>query len=411
MADKQTQDLETIRDSIKEVLFDKYDQFDEVIVERLDYATTQDFPHELISVLVSESDVRAALTDVIDLSKIDSIFNSILNSHREIYNDANNEPTARSSTITSVPESVSKSSKGTAGGVQTSTRTTQTSPESVSTISDSQSNSGSIREDTRKSRSNEYTIPKPTGIVTALQGITKALRIQERSKPFKERNLVTAHFNQNANTNNPLVLVYNFVETLQGNLKAAVQQFVKNPVTVVQEKQLQDYVDFHKKVSNTIKQIFLVKPEKVRYRDYTSFLVNADNQLDENTLTALTLAAYSTFIETGLKTLNTNAEIAELLHLDEDTYIPNAVADQYRDVGQQRAVFIHALGKKAAQFLGLKVRHDSDPKFQSSLEGSLGGLIYMALRSQGLVQETTVPGKQHTANMSLTKTRIIYLVF
>ncbi|WP_161984881.1 hypothetical protein [Acinetobacter haemolyticus] len=198
---------------------------------------------------------------------------------------------------------------------------------------------------------------------------------------------------------------------MQGNLKAAVQQFVKNPVTVVQEKQLQDYVDFHKKVSNTIKQIFLVKPEKVRYRDYTSFLVNADNQLDENTLTALTLAAYSTFIETGLKTLNTNAEIAELLHLDEDTYIPNAVADQYRDVGQQRAVFIHALGKKAAQFLGLKVRHDSDPKFQSSLEGSLGGLIYMALRSQGLVQETTVPGKQHTANMSLTKTRIIYLVF
>ena len=183
-------------------------------------------------------------------------------------------------------------------------------------------------------------------------------------------------------------MVFNFVETLKGNLKSALQQFVKNPVSRVQEKQLQDYLDFHKEVSSTLKQIFLVKPEKVRYRDYTSFLVNADSQLDENTLTALTLAAYSTFIETGLKTLNTNAEIAELLHLAEDTYIPNTVANQYRDIGQQRAVFIHALGKKAAQFLGLKVRRDSDPKFQSSLEGSLGGLIYMALRTQGLVRET-----------------------
>ena len=193
----------------------------------------------------------------------------------------------------------------------------------------------------------------------------------------------------------------NFVETLKGNLKAAVQQFVRTPISRAQEAQLQDYLDFHSELSNTIKQIFKLKPEPYRYKDYVSFLVNGDNQLDENTLTALTVAAYSTFIETGLKTLNTNTEIVELLHLDEGTYIPNAVANQYRDVGQQRSVFVHALGKKAAQFLGLKVRRDSDPKFQSSLEGSLGGLIYMALRTQGLVQETVVPREQHAANMSL----------
>lgn len=240
-----------------------------------------------------------------------------------------------------------------------------------------------------------------TASVPALQDIDKAKRLQERSKPFKQRNLITAHFDQSTKTNNPLVSVANFISSLKDDLTQGVQPFVQTSITEQQQQQLQHYLGFHQSLADTISKIFKLKDQRYRYEDYSSFLVNAEGQLDENTLTALTLAAYSTFIETGAKTLNSNAEIAALLHLDEDMYIPSEVADQYRNVGQQRAIVIHNLGKKAAQFLGLKVRDDSDPKFQSSLEGSLGALVYMALRSNGLIEETTVRAEQHVANRAI----------
>lgn len=405
--EKAKETLRDLSDRIREYIMTNPDTMalmDEVTEDRIDYMYRS--LDEMLAVGIAETSVRKLLPTIIGedgLKSLDSVFQSLLSG-------------GRYDSVRTTPRGTSVSSNG--DTKNTKSRITTEVSESSSTNTGSQNNqrdesdnSSNVQGSQRKKSAVveapgavSGTESKPTGLITALRGATKATRTKERSKPFKERNLVTAHFNQNVDTNNPLVLVSNFVGTLEDNLKETVQKFVKNPVTEVQEKQLQDYLDFHKEVSSTIKQIFLVKPEKVRYRDYTSFLVNADNQLDENTLTALTLAAYSTFIETGLKTLNTNAEIAELLHLDEDTYIPNAVAEQYRDIGQQRAVLIHALGKKAAQFLGLKVRRDSDPKFQSSLEGSLGGLIYMALRTQGLVQETTVPGKQHAANMSLVHT-------
>lgn len=406
--------LKAYGNMLEDILITYADQLSDLSVDRIRYAS--DKVDETQAVLTSEPQVRKDLqalisNDVLDL--FDSTVESIRITQRDYLNESNKQNKSTSVGTKTSDGSISSANQGTAGNTannasedqgssnkQGSSLTTETDQGSGRSKRGNKEHSGILEGSQRQesvTQSNFESNPKAP--VPALQGIDKAKRIQERSKPFRQRNLVTAHFDQAIKTNNPLVSVANFMSSLKESSKQIVEQFVKRPVTKVQEQQLQHYLSFHKSLAGTISKIFKVKPEQYRYQDYSSFLVNAQGQLDENTLTALTLAAYSSFIETGLKTLNTNTEIAELLHLDEGMYIPSEVADQYRNVGQQRAVFIHSLGKKAAKFLGLKVRRDSDPKFQSSLEGSLGALVYMALRSDGLIQETVISNNNHVVNL------------
>ncbi|HQZ58637.1 MAG TPA: hypothetical protein PLQ39_02915, partial [Acinetobacter sp.] len=66
-------------------------------------------------------------------------------------------------------------------------------------------------------------------------------------------------------------------------------------------------------------------------------------------------------------------EILAILHASADAVLPAPVAERFRNIGNQQSTVIYELGSRASRFLGLDVREDSDPTFQSRLDGALGG--------------------------------------
>ena len=70
---------------------------------------------------------------------------------------------------------------------------------------------------------------EPDALVPALQGLTKEQRTAEQRKPYKERNLIKAHFDQKAvGKTNPLVLVKDFIQRIP---ELGLSQFISKPVT------------------------------------------------------------------------------------------------------------------------------------------------------------------------------------
>lgn len=234
--------------------------------------------------------------------------------------------------------------------------------------------------------------PDPTALVPALQAATAQQRKDEQRKPYRQRNMLLAHFDQKVEAKtNPLVLVKDFMSNLPNvNLK----NLLGKEVTLVQQQQLEHFNKFRSSLSKTVSETFRAKPSNAMFKDFSNFLVNQDGKFDENTLTALSLAAYSWFIEKGAKTHNSNEEILAMLHASEDAVLPAQVAARFRNIGNQQSTVIYELGTKVSQLLGLKVRSDSDPTFQSRLDGALGGLLFVALTNQQLLLSESIPGAE-----------------
>ncbi len=183
--------------------------------------------------------------------------------------------------------------------------------------------------------------------------------------------MLLAHFDQKVEgKTNPLVLVKDFVSNLSNT---DLKNLLGKEVTPTQQQQLEHFNKFRNSLSKVISETFRAKPNDVMFKDFSNFLVNQDGEFDENTLTALSLAAYSWFIEKGVKTHNTNEEILAILHASADAVLPAPVAERFRNIGNQQSTVIYELGSRASRFLGLDVREDSDPTFQSRLDGALGG--------------------------------------
>lgn len=234
--------------------------------------------------------------------------------------------------------------------------------------------------------------PDPTALVPALQAATAQQRKDEQRKPYRQRNMLLAHFDQKVEAKtNPLVLVKDFMSNL---LNVNLKNLLGKEVTAVQQQQLEHFNKFRSSLSKTLSETFRAKPSNAMFKDFSNFLVNQDGKFDENTLTALSLAAYSWFIEKGAKTHNSNEDILAMLHASEDAVLPAQVAARFRNIGNQQSTVIYELGTKASQLLGLKVRSDSDPTFQSRLDGALGGLLFVALTNQQLLLSESIPGAE-----------------
>lgn len=121
-----------------------------------------------------------------DLSQLDGIFNDIFNSRK---GDINAQDSAgnNGSNAEILQEDVPTTSPTGTGKVPTVLT-------GIESDGDNETNAGTDQDSNptnRRRGKSSSTESKPTGLITALRGVNKSVRTKERSKPFKERNLVT----------------------------------------------------------------------------------------------------------------------------------------------------------------------------------------------------------------------------
>lgn len=251
--------------------------------------------------------------------------------------------------------------------------------------------------------------PSPEAKIPALRQVSKESRTAERAKSVTDkdapRNLLAAHFNQDSKGNKPLAQVKDYVTRIKDSVTAVAEQVIGKPATEQQVKQVEHFTGFSEKLSEIIQAIHKPKKAQYRFQDLTNFLgeLQEDGKIsfDENTLTSLSLAAYSWVIESGNTTAMSNKDISRMLGMDNDTYIPSAVAEKYRNLTSTRLYAVGKLGKSAVKYLGLKVTNDSDPKYQQRLENSVGTLVLFAMEDMGLVKSTAIPAHEVLKDLTL----------
>ena len=109
------------------------------------------------------------------------------------------------------------------------------------------------------------------------------------------------------------------------------------------------------------------------------------NEELENTLTALSLAAYSYMIVNGNTVFNTDDNLRNILRLRDKEHIPLSLITLLTNMGNEHPYAIREVGKVAVQALGLRVMDDADTTLQDRLESSVGNLVITALHNKQYV--------------------------
>lgn len=248
---------------------------------------------------------------------------------------------------------------------------------------------------------------KDEGKLRILAEATKESLKEERSKGYNEQNLVRTGFTQSSKDGgaaNPLVKVKDFITSFKqsNNKRALLAEFVGGSLTPQQIKLFDHFTKFNADFAKQFKDSFVFKRDWFAYENFTQFLAtkNKDGsaEFDENVLTAAATSAYTWLAENGNRPNYRNADIANnIFHLNVDDKIPLKLsAEIFQDFNQSDsfASMASALGKRAVQALGLKVRDDVALDRQARLEASLGGYIIHALERQGLLEIQPVTNKQ-----------------
>lgn len=401
--------LKAYGNMLEDILVTYADQLSDLSVDRIRYAS--DKVDETQAVLTSEPQVRKELqalisNDVLDL--FDSTVESIRITQRDYLNESDKQNKSTSVGTRTSDGGISLTNQGTAGNTasnssedpgssnkQRSSLTTETDQGSSRPTRGNKEHSGVLKGSQREesvTQPNFESSPKVP--VPALQGIDKAKRTQERSKPFRQRNLVTAHFDQKINQdetkgNNPLASVRDFISTLTNTNIGYIREFLSDKsqkITSKQAAQLKHFMEFHKKFAPVLSSLKNHKSKAINKRDnLVDFLRDTNGQLDENTLTALSLAAYSYLIPNGSKTFNSEEDIRKILRLEKDDPIPVEAFNLLINMGAELPYVAKDIGKDVSKALGLRVRKDSDPTLQDRLDTSFGLLVTAALHQSGLM--------------------------
>ena len=234
--------------------------------------------------------------------------------------------------------------------------------------------------------------------VTVLQGVTDAVREEERNKPFSIRNLIRAYFSQSTTDDetkgsNPLVLIKDFI--LQSDLLTNVSKYLtdktKSKVTDAHIAQLKHFQEFHSKFSPVVmRMVHSDRAKNPKNNLIQDLLVKANPEdlgtLDENTLTAISLAAYGYLIRFGNTVYNTDKDIKSIVRIKEDQELPTEVAQILRYAGQEAPIIEQQLGEQVSKSLGLKAMKDSSASLQGRLDTALGSLVTAALHDVGYVE-------------------------
>ena len=274
------------------------------------------------------------------------------------------------------------------------------------------------------------------GKAHVFQNLIEANSIAEMEKSYYSRNNLVAKFKQVTAKSKPLSGVANLASKLKMDLMQGVNSLTKVSPNRAQREQLEDFLQFRDEFSIHLMDTFAQK--KVTYKvegekkamslaeftkyeedngkvatdkltvndfssqDLKSNLMDADGNIDENTLTSAAIAAYDLLIEYGNRTTNRDKDIRKLLNLDADStqHIPTEVRDAYIDGVMLKNVQGHSLGKKVTDLMNIKSNGLGSINVDSELNSSIGEWVVSAMQSADLIHIRSIPTMEHYKNIN-----------
>ena len=278
--------------------------------------------------------------------------------------------------------------------------------------------------------------PSEEGKAHIFQNLIEADSILEMEKSYYSRNNLLAKFKQVTAKSKPLSGIANLASKLKMDLMQGVNALTKISPNRAQREQLEDFLQFRDEFSIHLMDTFAQK--KVTYKvdgvkkamsleeftkyeadngkvatdkltvndfssqDLKSNLMDADGNIDENTLTSAAIAAYDFFIEYGNRTTNRDKDIRKLLNLDDDStnYIPSNIQEDYVDGVMLKNVQGHSLGKKVTDLMNIKSNGLGSIEVASELDSSIGEWVVSAMQSADLIHIRSMPTKDHYSNIA-----------
>ena len=278
--------------------------------------------------------------------------------------------------------------------------------------------------------------PSVEGKAHIFQNLIEADSILEMEKSYYSRNNLLAKFKQVTAKSKPLSGIANLASKLKMDLMQGVNALTSISPNRAQREQLEDFLQFRDEFSIHLMDTFAQK--KVTYKvdgvkkamsleeftkyeedngkvaadkltvndfssqDLKSNLMDADGNIDENTLTAAAIAAYDFFIEYGNRTTNRDKDIRKLLNLDDDStnYIPSKIQEDYVDGVMLKNVQGHSLGKKVTDLMNIKSNGLGSIEVASELDSSIGEWVVSAMQSADLIHIRSMPTKDHYSNIA-----------
>lgn len=247
--------------------------------------------------------------------------------------------------------------------------------------------------------------------ISVFRDYHESLAKAEFAKNFYSRNQLLAGFNQKGSKGKPLTTIPNLVSKLSADLMQGLSKFNSKVPTKAQRQQIEDFLGFHEEIREHLLATYAKKNQAKNdegevvtdfgYQDFKSFLSDEAGNIDENTLSAVSLALYDWSIEFGNKEKASDKDIKKFLNIDpdEDANITPEIYEQYKHFTGLKSYSVASLGQHIVQSLGLQTNENASPEAMSKLESSLGEWAISALQTADLMHISTMPTNQHFANI------------
>ena len=306
----------------------------------------------------------------------------------------------------------------------------ETSVSSVNTDSTGVDKKPEITQNTQKTQSTEITadttvetqansenstVESDTAKTIASDGKLSALQqTSPEGTPYKLRlNLIGDFFKQTEGrdgdvTLRPLVAVSNFMSALRDKTVDLADFLGEGALTGDKETVarktaiIQLFSKAASTWSKTLRENLAQRPDNTKeyfFRDLMQFLLitgqDGKPDLEENVKTAMSYAAFSFITESAGKPFFNDPEaINALLDRDENHPVSSEETDLLGLVGDRRNTVINTLGQRAIQALGLSLKAKVGANEMARLESALGAHVWKMMVDQGLMEDTTVSGKE-----------------
>lgn len=215
------------------------------------------------------------------------------------------------------------------------------------------------------------------------------------NEAFRAVNLVKQYVRQDDRetarrvTRRPLVEVRNFLTQL-GRDESLARKFTAEDLSEKQQALVSHLASRLKDYNASITESLPTwNPNHQPYfhQDFIQFFRDAENgELDENTLTAISMSAYTWLGENARKRTNDNKAINRILGRQTKKPLTAEQIAAFRHAGHRQNRVIDDLGKRAAEALGLTVDNGVPQNILPQIHGALGGRALAMMRKEGLVE-------------------------
>jgi hypothetical protein len=221
------------------------------------------------------------------------------------------------------------------------------------------------------------------------QSVGKASSLSKEKHPLKGK-LSQSEGKDDSKTQRPLVKSKNFF-TAWLDEPTLVRDYVNGNAsldTPFSEKQSKLLTLFQKYTKQWLQVLPVTtnnpKAKGFEHRDYIQYFHGDENI--ENIHTAIAFAAFSWLAENGGNNgFNSDDDIRAMLLKDDDAHLTDSEKTAFRWVGPRENLVKLAMGKAAAQALGMRAADSASVSTQTQLEMSFGGHALALLFDSGLV--------------------------